>query len=67
VLGLLVFFGGVAFLFHGDREGVVLLVHIVIALGGLSVIVGAATCDIVDAIAGGGANQPKAQGEGGSP
>jgi hypothetical protein len=48
--GLLAFFGGIAFFRFGDRREVEGIVYTVILLGGLSAIIGLATCDIVDAI-----------------
>ena len=50
VFGLLAFFGGIAFYFRGDRREIEWLVYTVVLLGGLSAIVGVATCDVVDAI-----------------
>ncbi len=55
LVGLLMFFGGVAYTLHGDRgAGLAPLVPGFVFLGGLSVVVGAATCDVVAAIRGHG-------------
>jgi len=49
--GLLMFLGGSASVLYGDRGGKIEhLVPMIISLGGLGVIVGMATCDVVDVI-----------------